>query len=196
MLASRGLPPVAFDEARRMIGNGARAMLQAGLAAAGTPPDRLVLDRLFADFLRHYAAHIADTSRPFPGAIAALDRFAGAGWGLAICTNKLEALSRQLLRSLDLESRFAMIAGQDTFGVRKPDPRHLTETVRKAGGRTDSAVMVGDSDIDVRAARNAGVPVVAVAFGYSPVPVAELGADRVIGHFDELFAAASALRSP
>ena len=134
-----------------------------------------------------------NSSRPFPGAVEALDRFRDAGWRLAVCTNKFERLSRSLLEQLALAERFAVIAGQDTFAHRKPDPRHLSETIAAAGGDQRCSVMVGDSDVDVRTARAAGVPIVAVGFGYSPLPVRELGADIVIDRFDELFDAAVGL---
>ena len=105
------------------------------------------------------------------------------------------ACREQLLAALGLLDRFVAVTGQDTFGVRKPDPRHLLETIRLAGGRADAAVMVGDSIVDVDTAKAAGVPVVAVAFGYSALPVETLGADRFIDHFDELYAAVGELRA-
>ncbi len=194
ILAGEGLAPLAPATAIAMVGHGSRALLASALRANGVEPVSDRLDNLVALFIGHYAAHIADASRPFPGAVAALDRFAAAGWRLAVCTNKFEGLSRQLLAALGLLDRFAAVTGQDTFGVRKPDPRHLLETIRLAGGGVADAVMVGDSIVDVDTAKAAGVPVIAVAFGYSAVPVAELGADRVIAHYDELFAAAGDLR--
>jgi phosphoglycolate phosphatase len=194
ILGNEGLPALPFDRARSFIGHGAKAMLEAGLAAAGAPASPERINPLFDAFLAYYSEHIADHSRPFPGALAALDRFAGEGWRLAVCTNKLESLSRELLAALGIADRFAVIAGQDTFGVRKPDPRHLTETIIRAGGDPTVAIMVGDSEIDVATARAAALPVVGVTFGYSPVPMASLGADRVIDHFDELYESATALR--
>ncbi len=124
----------------------------------------------------YYAAHIADKSQPFPGLDAALDRLAARGCRFAVCTNKLEGLSRLLLDALGLTRRFAAICGQDTFGVQKPDPEILRRTIRAAGGDLRRAVMVGDSGTDIATARAAGVPVVAVDFGYSETPIKELGA--------------------
>ena len=193
ILSSEGVPPLAHGEAVKKIGGGAKAMIEAGLAAQGVAVAAPRLDALYAAFLDRYAAHMTDSSRPFPGAVEALDRFAAAGWTLAICTNKLERLSRDLLGRLGIAGRFAVIAGQDTYGERKPDPRHLTLTIRAAGGRPEHAVMVGDTAIDIDTARAARVRSVAVSFGYSPVPAASLGADRVIDHFDQLFAAVGTL---
>jgi phosphoglycolate phosphatase len=197
VLAGEGLPPLEFEDALAMVGHGARAMLAAAMDANGGSGDAARLDELTIRFIDHYAMHLADTSQPFPGATEALDRFSAAGWQLAVCTNKLEALSRSLLAQLGLAHRFGTIAGQDTFAFRKPDPRHLTETIRLVGGDQQLAVMVGDSEVDIRTARAAGVPIVAVEFGYSPLPVRDLGADVVIDRFDDLFDVAVALlRSP
>jgi phosphoglycolate phosphatase len=193
ILGKEGLSPVGLGGARDMIGSGARAMLEAGFAANGQVPSRERLDQLFAEFITHYSDHIAEESAPFPGALAALDRFSAEGWRLAVCTNKLESLARRLLDEIGIADRFAAIAGQDTFGVRKPDPRHLIETIRQAGGTLAAAVMVGDSEFDIAAARAAGVPSVGVTFGYASVPIADHGPDAVIGHFDELFVAAGRL---
>jgi len=186
VLAREGLPVVPYDDARAMIGGGAKAMLVRGLEADGRAATPELMERLFADFLAHYAGHIADRSRPFPGLTDALDALAGKGHRLAVCTNKLEGLSVQLLRALDLAGRFAAICGQDTFGIQKPDPEILRRTIAAAGGATSAAIMIGDSETDIRTARAAGIPVIAVDFGYSERPVAEFAPDRVISHFNQL----------
>jgi phosphoglycolate phosphatase len=144
---------------------------------------------MFEAFIEHYAAHIADHSRPFPQLEAALDRLAADGYRLAVCTNKLEWLSVRLLDTLNLTKRFAAICGQDTFGMQKPDPEVLRRTILKAGGAPDRAIMVGDSGTDVRTARAASLPVIAVTFGYSDVPIETLQPDRLIGSYSELGAA-------
>jgi phosphoglycolate phosphatase len=194
VLESEGMAPVALGASIAMVGLGARAMIESAFAAAGKVPGEAKLTELMARFIQHYSTHIADHSRPFPGAEAALGRFSNAGWRLAICTNKLEGLARQLLQALGLAKRFSAITGQDTFGFRKPDPRHLVETIRAAGGEPGNAVMVGDSRTDIDCARAAGIPVVAVNFGYTAVPVEELGPDRVIGRFEALWDAVASLQ--
>jgi phosphoglycolate phosphatase len=193
VIAQEGLSPVTPAAGRAMVGHGARALLSNALLAAGVTaePDRL--DNLVAMFMDVYARRLAETSRPFPGAVESLDRFAAEGWRLAVCTNKFERHSRLLLDAVGIADRFAVIAGQDTYGVRKPDPRHLSETIRAAGGDLRRAIMVGDSEVDVETAKAAGVPVVAVDFGYCRVPVADLAPSRVISHFEGLYPAASAL---
>ena len=189
ILARHEVAPVAFDEARTMIGAGVKPLLQRALASKGQQLPAEEIDRLFAEYLEIYAAHIADRSRPFPGLEQALDTLSAQGCRLAVCTNKLEWLSVKLLKELKLASRFTAICGQDTFTMRKPDPDMLRLTIVRAGGDTGHAVMVGDSMTDVATARAAGIPVVAVDFGYTETPPAELGADRLISHFDALPAA-------
>ena len=195
ILAREGLAPVPLESARTMLGAGGKALIARGFAKAGRAltPDKH--QALFEDFLAHYNAHIADNSWLFPGVVEALDRAAAAGWRLAVCTNKLEHSSRLLLGKLGIAERFAFICGQDTFGVAKPDPKPLIETIARAGGALESAIMVGDSRTDVDTARAAGVPVIAVDFGYTDAPVADLGPDRVIGHFDDLWEAVADIRA-
>ena len=189
VFAREGLPPVDYTAARNMIGGGARRMIENGLKLEGRPLSGGEIDRMFADFIAYYSDHIADQSRPFPGLDAALDRLVDQDCRFAVCTNKLERLSRLLLDALGLTQRFVAICGQDTFGIQKPDPEILRRTIRAAGGAIDRAVMGGDSGTDIATARAAGIPVVAVDFGYSDPPVAQLGPDRLIGHFDRLPAA-------
>jgi len=186
IFAREGLPPVAYDAARNMVGGGARSMIERGLVAEGRKLATPAVDKLVKDFIEHYAAHIADQSRPFPGLETALDELETGGCRLAVCTNKLEWLAVRLLDALALSKRFAAICGGDTFGLQKPDPELLRRTIARAGGDAASAVMVGDSIIDVAVAHAAGVPVVAVDFGYSQIPVTELGADRVVSALSAL----------
>jgi phosphoglycolate phosphatase len=186
IFAREDLPPVAYEAARNMVGGGARSMIERGLAAEGRKLAVAEVDRLARDFIDHYAAHIADRSRPFAGLGAALDQLAAGGCRFAVCTNKLEWLSVRLLDALGLSARFVAICGSDTFGVQKPNPELLRRTIARAGGRIDAAVMVGDSISDIATARAAGTPVVAVDYGYTETPVGELGPDRVIGALRDL----------
>ncbi len=192
-----GLAPITLNEGRGLIGGGVRPLIERGLSTQGRTLRPAQFEALYADYVAHYAEHIADSSRPYPGVEAALDLLAARGSRLAVCTNKLAWLSVRLLEKLGLSQRFVAICGQDTFGVQKPDPEVLRRTISAADGDLADAVMVGDSATDIRTARAAGVPIVAVDFGYTDVPVAELGPDRVISHFDSLPDAVVALgRSP
>lgn len=193
VFAREGLPAVSYEAARNAIGGGAKAMIARGVEAEGRVVSPAKLEHMFADFIAHYTEHLADRSRPFPGLTDALDALAACGCQFAVCTNKLERLSILLLDQLELANRFAAICGQDTFGIQKPDPEILRRTVAAAGGTLQDAVMIGDSITDIRTARAAGVPVIAVDFGYSERPVAEFGPDRTISHFKDLLASIAAI---
>jgi phosphoglycolate phosphatase len=193
MFLEKGVPEVPFESARDMIGGGVKVLLERGLSAQGLVVTTDELNDLYADYLQRYADHIADRSRPFPGLEAALDELTALGYRFAVCTNKLEWLSVRLLDALGLSSRFEAICGQDTFGIQKPDPEMLRRTIARAGGDPARALMVGDSATDVNTARAAGLPVVAVDFGYTEIPVPLLKPDRIISHFEALPAAVSEL---
>ncbi len=193
ILTREGMAPLPLASARNMIGGGARKLLERGLEAEGHTVTAIEMDRLVADFIAHYADHIADHSRPFEGLETALDQLSAAGCMLAVCTNKREWLSKRLLDKLALSTRFAAVCGADTFGVAKPDPVILRQTVVRAGGQISSTIMVGDAGTDVGVARRAGVPVIGVTFGYTEVPIAELNPDVVISHMKELPGAVSGL---
>ena len=196
VLDTHGLPGCDAALLRPLVGFGARRMLDVAFGAAAHPIDEPGLDRALELFLAHYVDNIAVASTPFPGLIQALDMLAAAGVRLGICTNKREHLALKLLGELGLHERFATIAGVDTFPVCKPDPGHLTETIASMGAELAKAIMVGDSAIDVTTARAAGVPVVAVTFGYSETPAAQLGADCVIEHYDRFVPELRAMLTP
>jgi len=194
ILSQEGMAPVDYDAARRMIGGGARGMIERALTAEGRDCGKAEIDRMFAAFIAHYAAHIADHSRPFPQLEEALGQLANEGHRFAVCTNKLEWLSVRLLDTLNLSRHFVTICGQDTFGVQKPDPKMLRATIERAGGMPDQAIMIGDSGTDIRTARAAAIPVIAVDFGYSEVPIATLQPDRILSSFAELPSAVRAVQ--
>lgn len=185
-LASGGLAPADQAAFTGFVGLGGRVMIERAYAAQKRLLEAAEHERLYDVFLEHYGGNIPGRSAPFPGVTAALERLAGAGYLLAVCTNKTEGFSRRLLAGLGLEPRFAAICGQDTFDWRKPDPRHLFSTIELAGGDPAGALMVGDSRTDIDTAKAAGIPVVAVDFGYTDRHVREFEPSRIISHFDEL----------
>ena len=189
VLAEVGAKPVAIDDVRHMVGHGARRLIESSLDVDGHRLDAAELDRLAALFVAHYRDNIAVESRPFPGVENALRALKNAGAKLAVCTNKFEALSIDLLRALNLDAYFDVIAGSDTFPVRKPDPGHLLMAVDRLAGDPAHAVMVGDSETDVRAARAARIPIIGVTFGYTPTPIETFKPDALISHFDALIPA-------
>ncbi len=184
-----GLAPIAAADMRPMIGHGSRAMIEEGLRRHGVTKTPEEITRLHDLFFPYYADNIAAHSRPFDGIPAVLDALLEAGARLAVCTNKLEALSRSLLSQLALDERFAAIAGRDTFDVFKPAPGHLTRTIALAGGVPERAVMIGDSEVDIATAAAAGIPSIAVTFGYTLVPVRHLRPTATIDHYRELMSA-------
>jgi phosphoglycolate phosphatase len=193
LLAREGLAPLPLSKAGMLVGAGARALLQRGFQVAGQPLSEPKLDALFADFLIHYFDHVADHSYMFEGAVPALETLAAKGHRLAVCTNKPERHAVKLLEILQVQPFFAAITGRDTFDFCKPDPRHLFETIRLAGGDAGRAIMIGDSRTDIDTARAAGLPVIGVPFGYSDVPMIDLSPDRLIHHFDALIEAVESL---
>jgi len=197
VFASEGLPPVPYDIARNLVGGGARSLIERSLRAEGRKLATAEVDRLVKEFIAHYASHIADRSRAFPSLESALDELGAGGCRLAVCTNKLEWLSVRLLDALGLSKRFVAICGADTFGLQKPHPDLLRRTIARAGGEPGHAVMVGDSISDIATARAAGVPVVAVDYGYTETPVDEFVPERVISALGELPSAVfELLRAP
>ena len=186
MLVRQGHPEVPMEGAAELIGGGARALLEHGFVAAGAPIEEARDPALFDAFIADYIDHIADHSAPYEGVVETLEQLSARGALLVVATNKRTDLSLELLEKLGLLNRFAAVVGPDAVSRRKPDPAHLIEAIHKAGGDPARAVMVGDSANDVIPARAARIPVVAVSFGYTETPAAQLGADRLIDHFDQL----------
>ena len=193
ILKREGLPALPHEEAIGLAGAGARALLKRAFAASNTPLPETRLDLLFEDYLAHYETRIADDSHLFPGAENALKTLATAGHRLAVCTNKTERLAVLLLENLGVADHFQAICGRDSFPYQKPDARHLTSTIEKAGGLTHHAIMIGDTATDIDTARNAKLPVIGVRFGYSSTPIDRLAPDVLIDHFDDLHAAVTRL---
>lgn len=171
-LERAGLAPAPVDRVRHLVGHGARAMLRKGLADAGAPePDSAEMEAHLGVFLDHYQRHLADTSRPFPGAVEAIAALRADGAAIAICTNKREALARALIDRLALSSLFSSIVGGDTAAAAKPDPRPVLRCLAEA--RRAVGVFVGDSDTDIRAAAAAKIPCLAARFGYGPLDLCD-----------------------
>ena len=178
-LGTIGRAAIPADATRKLIGGGARRMLERALELTGGALPDAEFETAFGALLGHYEEHIADHTVPYPGCLDTLDALLARGCKLAVITNKIEVYSRKLLDALGMTSRFAAILGGDTLGPgrAKPAPDMIDTAILTCGG--GSFAMVGDSTYDVRAARNARVPVVALSFGYNDLPAAELGADAV-----------------
>jgi phosphoglycolate phosphatase len=185
-IAMENRGPIAISQVHRLVGGGTRKMLTRALEETGGPVPGERFEAMLDALLRYYEANIAVHTRPYPGAADMLDGLAARGVKLALVTNKLEHLAVKLLAELRLGERFATIIGGDTLGPgrAKPQPDLLYEMVARCGG--GSAAYVGDTYYDTGAARAAGLPCVAVRFGFSDLPADELGAAAVIDHFDDL----------
>jgi phosphoglycolate phosphatase len=179
--------PITMVEVRSFVGRGARILIERGVAATGDAIDEASLTYYHAEFLRHYEGHTADRSEIFPGVVALLKQLADSGIKAGVCTNKPERLSHQLLDALDLSRYFGSIVGPDTIGIAKPHAAPYLEAVRRLSVEPQRSLMVGDSEVDVLTARAAGVPIIAVTFGYTAKPVAEYGPDYLVSHFDEVW---------
>jgi phosphoglycolate phosphatase len=185
-----GFAPASAEVIRPAVSRGARAMIEAALGSAGHSAPDADLDRMFDVFLAHYEANIAVDSRPYPGFAQAAGALQAEGARLGVCTNKRHANAVKLLAELELEALFGAIAGRDTFSVYKPHPGHVLGTIAQLGGNPARAIMVGDSPVDGEAARAAGVPFIAVSFGYGDgIGDATDGADAVIASYAELLPA-------
>lgn len=183
-----GRMPVPLDEVRQLVGGGTRVMLERALQRTGGPLEAGAMAELSAELVRFYEANIAHHSQLYPGGAAMLDALAAQGVRMAVVTNKLERLAVKLLGELGLAGRFYTIIGGDTLGPgrAKPQPDLLLEMLARSGHNAPRAAYVGDTTFDTGAAQAAGLPCVAVSFGFNDRPPADLGASAVINHFDEL----------
>ncbi len=197
LLAEEGRPALSVDEVKGMVGDGATKLVERGFAATGAAADADALAALVRRFLGLYEGHAALHTRPYPGVPETLRRLSAEGLRLGICTNKPYAATLEVLEALDLRRFFAVVTGGDSLNeVRKPDPRMLLTTLARMDATPEAAVMVGDNANDVAVAHGAGVPVIAVTYGYPKMPPERLGADLLIDRFDQLPTALARLDSP
>ncbi len=193
LLARQGRPPLTVEVIKTMIGDGVAKLVERAFAATGGTPSAAELAALVSRYMPLYESRMTELTRPYPGTIEALRALKDAGWRLAVCTNKPEAPSREIVAALGFGGLFEAVAGGDSLPVRKPDPGHLLGLLGRMGADPAAAIMLGDSQNDVLAAARAGLPAIVVAHGYGRVPVHELGAEVVIESFSELPGALAAL---
>ena len=165
---------------------GGRAMLRLGMERMGKPADDPLIDEYYQALLDHYARDIDTHTRLYDGAMDAVAELKTRGYIVAICTNKPEGLARELLTRLGILDEFASMLGADTLPVRKPDPEHMVETVRRAGGDPAQSLLVGDSDTDRNTSANAGVPSVLVTFGPAGGDMAALKPEALLERYSDL----------
>ena len=187
ILKRHGRTTLTISAVKKLVGNGARALLEQGFKETGAPAENL--DALTVEFIETYVPNCAVLSRPFSGVIETLDTFANSGYRMAVCTNKPQAPSETILTELGLMQYFEVVVGGDFFPMRKPDPQHLLGALQLMDAPENPAIMVGDSYNDVASARNAGMPVIVVTYGYTTTPAHELGGDILVDHFSDIVTA-------
>lgn len=186
LLATQGLPPIPVEAVTEMIGDGAGRLLAAAYRYLDHPVDAAELDALRVTYEGFLAAHAPGPDAVFPGVVTTLDRLRAAGYRMAVCSNKPDRPTQAAMACLRIDDRFDSVIGARSDLARKPAPDMLLAVLRDIGGIPARAVMVGDNANDVGAARAAGMPVVAVTYGYPRMPVADLGADRLIDRMADL----------
>jgi len=186
VLAAERRPGVDPESLRHMVGHGARALIRQAFAATGLPVPDDDLPRLVDSFIAQYRRNIAGASRPFPGVPETLAALKAEGARLGVLTNKPQELTDLLLPVVGLDRFFGAVLGAGRLSFNKPDARTFEAVVKELGGRGAGAVMIGDSATDVATARNAGVEVILVGYGYTPEPARTLGADAVVEDFREI----------
>ncbi|MBE09611.1 MAG: phosphoglycolate phosphatase [Rhodospirillaceae bacterium] len=193
ILRRHGRTTLTISAVKKLVGNGARALLERGFKETGAPAENL--DALTVEFIETYVPNCAVLSRPFSGVIETLDTFANSGYRMAVCTNKPQAPSETILTELGLMQYFEVVVGGDFFPMRKPDPQHLLGALQLMDAPENPAIMVGDSYNDVASARNAGIPVIVVTYGYTTTPAHELGGDILVDHFSDIVTAVARLHA-
>lgn len=178
-------------EMRHLVGRGAKVLIEKAFLETGSTLTPQRIEALFADFLVEYGAHVAERSLPYPGVVETLESLRRQDVRMAVLTNKPHPMAEALLPALGLSQYFSAVYGAGKKEYLKPDPRIFADVLTDIGG--GPAVMVGDSVTDVQMARNAGVPVVLVPYGYTPEPAANLGADALVSSFSEVPKAALSL---
>ncbi len=193
LLVSEGRSEISLEQTLTLVGQGARVMMEQAMALGDGAPPADTLDRMVETYIGFYQRHPADLTTIYPGVVEVLESLAARGIPMAICSNKPFVMTKLVLKTLGLDRYFDAVTGGDNVPHRKPDGRHVTHALELLGGEHSHAVMVGDSETDVAAGKNAGVAVIAVTYGYAHVPVTELGADVLIDRFSDLPDALDAL---
>tara|TARA_R110002110_G_scaffold35929_4_gene120474 strand:- start:5718 stop:6401 length:684 start_codon:yes stop_codon:yes gene_type:complete len=188
VLEKAGRRAITLDEGRLMVGGGAEPLIEKAFALTGDPVASGDVPYYVDAFGDNYQAVPARYTTVFEGVVPALEDLATRGYRLGICTNKPHHSALNVLGALGLDRHFASCIGKAARPFNKPDRRHYDAVADELGVSPRCSLYIGDSETDVETARNAGVPIVLVPFGYSRKPAAELGGDRLIGHFSELAA--------
>ncbi len=188
LMQEHGMAPFGLEQGRKLIGHGIANLVKSALKLRGVSDVDAVSPPLIARFTEIYGARLTQITRPYAGVIETVTMLHARGWRMGVCTNKREAFARQIIDDLGMAPFFEFVCGPDTFNVGKPDPRQLLETAKAVNGGAP-LVFVGDSEVDVETAKAAGCPVIAMAYGYTKVPLADLAPDAIANSFDQIPAA-------
>ncbi|HIJ84281.1 MAG: Phosphoglycolate phosphatase [Magnetococcales bacterium] len=189
VLCLRGHAALPLEQVRDYVGNGARFLLARGFwGLEATPPvNDPDFEAAVKDFLDYYREHIIDHSHPYPGVVDTLETLQRQGFALALVTNKPEYLTHLMLEKLNLRRFFPVVVGGDTLPERKPHPLPMVHAMRQLGTPAAATIMIGDSETDSLAARNAGCGLIMVSHGYNRgLPLEDLKPDGIIHHFNQL----------
>lgn len=165
---------------------GGRAMLRVAFTRQGRTWTEAEVDAAYPELIKHYETALAVHTTLFPGVVDALDRLAAAGWRLGVCTLKPAFLAEALLETLGVRDRFHALTGADSLPYKKPDPRHLLDTIRAAGGTPETAVLIGDSQTDRDTAAAARVASVLVTFRPAGLDVAAMAPTGLLDDYASL----------
>ncbi len=186
VLKHQGRRPIEVNDVRQMIGDGAGVLIERAFRLTGEPCPKKKLPELMNIFINFYDGNGAIETRPYPGVMAVLEKLKAEGIQMAVCTNKPQGPAEGILEELNMTPYFQSVIGGNALPYRKPDRRHVEAVLNQLGVSHEEALFVGDSINDVQAAQNAGLPIVAVSYGYTRVPPNEFGADALIDQMSEL----------
>jgi len=186
VLKDHGHRMLAGDEIVPLLGRGARQTIEGAFMVTGGKKPSDFIDRRVDDYLRYYLDDPKSHTVIYPGVIDVLNQMRGLGIAMGVCTNKPSLTTHTVLEALGLTEFFAAVMAADDVKERKPAAGHIFETLASMGVNTERAVYVGDSEIDMAAARNAGIPAIAVTYGYCDTEPENLDADILIDTFDQL----------
>lgn len=181
-----GLKNLPTEHLRKLLSHGSRKLIESQFDFSEKKFSEKEINSASKHFINYYKKNISTYSKLFPGIIDCLDWLKNESAKITICTNKYEKLAKQLTRDLEIDSYFSVITGSDTFKYRKPDPLHLKKTIKLAQGKLNNSIMVGDSITDFQTAKNAGIPIIIVGWGYSDIPAKTIGGDSFIEEGKEL----------
>ncbi len=186
LLVEEGRRPISLDEGKSMVGEGPGPMIRDAVALTGVPVEAVRIPAMVERYIAFYRATPADHTIVYPGVRNVLEQLADDGIVMGVCTNKPHEMSNLVLEALGMGHFFRTVIGGDALPIRKPDAGHVLAVLDGMNVSASAAAFVGDSPTDMKAARNAGLPSVAVSYGYSIVGPGNLDADILISEFAEL----------